>query len=41
MEKLMEEFLAAVAARVVYLLVEAVIVRLIRAFTATQAPVPA
>jgi len=37
----MEEFLAAIAARVVSLLIEALIVRLIRAFTAAPAPVPA
>ena len=35
----MEEFLAALAARVIYMIVEALIVRLIRAFMAT--PVPA
>ena len=35
----MEEFLAAIAARVVYLLIEALIARLIRAFTAVPAAV--
>lgn len=34
----MEEFLAAVLARAAYLLVEALIVRLIRAFLATPTP---
>ena len=34
----MEEFLAAVLARAVYLLVEAVIMRLIRAFLAVPRP---
>jgi hypothetical protein len=34
----MEEFLAAVAARVVYMLIEALIVRMIRAFMVTPAP---
>jgi hypothetical protein len=39
----MEEFLAAVVARIAYMLVEALIVRLIRAFMAAPArtPVPA
>jgi hypothetical protein len=37
----MEEFLAAVAARVVYMMIEALIVRLVRAFMATPAPAAA
>jgi hypothetical protein len=37
----MEEFLAAVLARAAYLLVEAVIVRLVRAFVAHPGPAPA
>jgi hypothetical protein len=34
----MEEFLAAVAARVLYMVIEALVIRLVRAFTATPAP---
>ncbi len=37
----MEEFLAALLARAAYLLVEALIVRLIRAFVARPRPAPA
>ena len=37
----MEEFLAAVAARVVYMLIEALIIRLVQAFTAAPAPAQA
>jgi hypothetical protein len=34
----MEELLAAVAARVLYMMIEALVVRVIRAFTVTPAP---
>ena len=37
----MEEFLAAVLSRVAYLVIEALIVRLVRAFTAVPSPAQA